>query len=199
MKILTQITKVILLISAVMIIFLTSCRKQDNSQAISGQTSLANIQVPAGFRFETTQPVGISVKVLNNQDVPVPDIRISILTDFPENGGVEIVSGVTDSKGVYSLDYKVAAIYNSLVVGTTAIGFPNFQKVSITGGALQCTLGGMNEPSTRKSLEAGNFLTSVSNIYPMGPYNSLGVPLYLEPKNDVIDNSMTKDINATLP
>jgi LruC domain-containing protein len=194
-----RFTYLILLLILIAVGMLSSCRKQEISQAVPGETSLSDIKVPAGFRFETTQPVAILVKALNNQDVPVPGVKISILTDYPENGGAEIVSGITDPNGEYAVNYKVAAMYNTLVVGTKTLGFPNYQKVSITGGTLQCTLGGKNEPSVHKSLQSGSFNTSVSNIYPMGTYNSTGVPLYLEAKNDVIDNNMIKDINASLP
>jgi len=53
--------------------------------------------------------------------------------------------------------------------------------------------------SALKSGEELFSITSGSNIYPMGAYNSNGVPSYLEPVNDVINASMLQDINATLP
>ncbi len=157
------------------------------------------MKVPAGFTFSTAKTVGIKVSTLNNQDQPVPGIRINILSDYPENGGVRIVSGMTDAQGVFSLDYRVPALYDSLVVGTTALGFTNFQKVKISGGALACVLGGKHEPSNFKSSDGGVYKSGTGNFYPMVTYNALGVPSYLMPVNDVVENSMIQDINATLP
>ena len=177
-----------------------SCSKKENDPSIQQATSIFDMHVPAGFKFETTKPLAITVKTLTNQDQPVPGMRINILTDYPDNGGVSIVSGVTGQDGIYQLNYKVAAMYDSLVVGTTAIGFPNLQKVKISGGTLNLTLGGKQEPGKLKSVTYGAANTAVgSNIYLMGGYNSLGVPAYLEPANDIVDNSMLQDINATLP
>lgn len=177
----------------------TSCSKKEQDQATPGATSIFNMKVPAGFLFETSKPLTITVKALTNRDEPVPGIRINILTDYPENGGQSIVSGITGSDGIFRLDYRVAALYDSLVVATPAIGFPSSQKTAIKKGILDLTLGGRHEPARFKS--SGEFKSGsvVSNLYPMGTYNTLGVPSYLEPVNDLIDNSMLQDINATLP
>ena len=192
----------ILAITGVVILMITSCHKVDNSTTISTATSFSTIHVSSGFKFETTQPVGIKIKTLDNQNAPVPNMKVYIYTDFPEQGGKIILSGVTDVSGNFNSDYKIAAFYDSLVVVTPAIGFANAQKVSVRGGSMTCSLGGKHEPQMMKSSDGGYFTslkTLNSNIYPMGSYNSQGVPSYLEPNNDIIDNTMIQDINATLP
>lgn len=177
-----------------------SCKK-DSTPDPSGTTvkSVADMKVPAGFTFETTRGVGIKISTLDNADAPVPNVRVNIYTDYPENNGQVILSGVTGADGIYSSDYKFPKLYDSLVVGTTAIGFVNFQKVRVSSGYLECKLGGKMEPSKFKDGEVGTFKSTNSVYKPLGTYNSLGVPNYLTPTNDIIDASMLNDINATLP
>jgi LruC domain-containing protein len=196
-KTLQYIFAILSLVSSALIS--SSCSKGDSSPPVTPGTDINSMKVPAGFTFETSKPVGIKVTTLNNADVAVPNIRINILTDFPENGGSSLISGVTDANGIFSADYKIAQYYDSLVVGTTAIGFPNFQKVSVAGGSIDFILGGKQEPSMLKSSGEGIFKSTLTTVYPLGTYNSNGVPNYLVLPNDIIDNSMISDINATLP
>jgi LruC domain-containing protein len=156
------------------------------------------MKVPSGFMFENVRTVGLKISTLDNVDVPVPNIRVDIYTDYPENNGQIIMSGVTDAMGIFSTDYNIPMVYDSIVVGTTAIGFVNFQKFKVTSGSLDCILGGKKSP-VLKDGEIGTFKSTNSIFKPMGTYNSNGVPTYLTPTNDPIDAAMLNDINATLP
>jgi len=106
---------------------------------------------------------------------------------------------MTNSTGLFSSDYKIAAGTDSLAVGTTAIGFCNMQKVRVTAGTLSLTLGGKNLKQGLKSSEQSFFKSTNSVYIPLGTYNSNGVPNYLEKTNDIIDAATLQDINATLP
>ena len=190
-----------LLLSAFLLILLISpsCKKaEDNPPATSSATSFNTMNPPAGFTFETSRKVGIQISTYDNADVPVPNIRVDVYTDFPENNGQVILSGVTGSNGIFSSDYKFPLLHEYLVVGTTAIGFVNFQKIKINSASLICKLGGKQSPSSKNG-EIGTFKSTNSVFFPMGTYNSSGVPTYLTPTNDPIDASMLSDINATLP
>ncbi|MEI6434125.1 MAG: LruC domain-containing protein [Bacteroidota bacterium] len=177
----------------------TSCKKSDNSAPPEpNATSFETMKVPAGFTFETVRQVGIKISTLDNSDVPVPNIRVDIYTDYPENSGQIILSGVTAANGIFSSDYNFPLLYDSLVVGTNAIGFVNLQKVKVTSGYLECKLGGKQSPALKDG-ETGTFKSTNSVFKPMGTYNSNGVPTYLTPTNDPIDASMLSDINATMP
>jgi LruC domain-containing protein len=130
-------------------------------------------------------------------DNPVPNIRVSVYNDFPQNGGQAILNGVTDASGVYALNYIFPKVYDSVVVVTDAIGFVNSQKFAISSGSLQCKLGGKQSPAQKNG---ESIFKSVNAVYrPLGTYNSQGVPNYLTPTNDPIDATMINDINATLP
>jgi LruC domain-containing protein len=175
-----------------------SCRKTGDDP-IQPSTKMEDMKVSPDFKFATTQQVGIKIQTLDNANAPVPNIRVDVYTDIPENGGTLILSGVSDNKGLYASDYKIPAGVDSLAVGTEAIGFCNMQKVKVNGGFLNLTLGGKNEPQKFKSGGEYIFKSTNSVFYPLGTYNSNGVPNYLVTPNDVISAPMLQDINATLP
>jgi LruC domain-containing protein len=178
---------------------LTSCRKSTENRAETPAIkAISEMNVPDGFTFETRQQADVLIRTLDNSDHPVPGVRVDVYTDFPENNGAVILSGVTDALGVFQTEYVFPKMYDSVVVGTTAIGFVNFQKVSTAGGSVQCTLGGRQQPKFKDG-EIGSFKSTNSVYVPLGTYNSQGVPNYLTPTNDPIDAAMLNDINATLP
>ena len=175
-----------------------SCRKTE-SDLIPVNNSIKDLVVSPDFKFKTTQDVGIKVYTLDNTGVAVSNMRIDIYTDIPDNGGSLILSGMTNSNGLFSSDYKIAAGTDSLAVGTTSIGFCNMQKAKVVNGSLNLTLGGKISNQGLKSLGQSYFKSTTANFYLMGTYNSDGVPNYLEKQNDIIDASFLKDLNATLP
>ena len=184
---------------SMLLLFTISCKKnEDPAPIVSNATSFETMNVPSGFTFETVRQVGVAISTLDNADKPIPNIRVNIYTDYPENGGTVILSGVTNANGVFGTDYIFPMVYDSLVVGTTAIGFANFQKFRVTSGNLVCKLGGKQSPALKDG-EIGTFKSTNSVFKPMGTYNSNGVPTYLTPTNDPIDAAMLSDINATLP
>ena len=185
-------------LSFMMTISNVSCRKDGNDPVISS-TKMEDMKISPDFKFATTQAVGVKILTLDNANSPIPNINVEIYTDLPDNGGSLILSGVSDANGVFSSDYKIPAGVDSLAVGTSAIGFCNMQKVKVTGGSLNLTLGGKKEPQKFKSGGEAIFKSTNSVFKPMGTYNSNGVPNYLVTPNDVIDASMISDINATLP
>ena len=177
----------------------TSCNKDPEPPIDEEITSMDQLKIDPSFTFNTTNPVGIEVRMLDNTDAPVSGMRVDIYTDDPENGGKLMVCGMTDKDGYYRCDYRIPAYMKTVAVGTKAIGFVSMQTVNVENGSVRCTLGGKTTPSRYKS-GGESFFKSVSSEYvPLGTYNSLGVPNYLEPVNDIIDASMINDINATIP
>ena len=189
---------ILIVLTATILITGNSCRKTEGDP-IPASNNIEDMVVSPDFKFKTTQDVGIHVYTLDNTGAPVPDMRIDVYTDIPDNGGSLLLSGITDSKGLFSSDYKIAAGLDSLAVGTTAIGFCNMQKVKVSNGALNLTLGGKVLKQVLKSSEASFFKSTNSVFYPLSKYNSNGVPNNLEKTNDIINAATLQDINATLP
>ena len=182
------------------ILLLNACKKSEEETIAEVQiTKMEDLKVDPSFTFSTSQQVGIEVRMLDNTDGPVGGMRIDINTDDPENGGRLMISGVTDDQGYYKSDYRIPAYMKSVAVVTRAIGFPGIQVMKVENGNVRCILGGKNEPSKLKDGGESLFKSTNSVYVPLGTYNSIGVPNYLEPVNDIIDAAMISDINATLP
>ena len=180
------------------ILFTSSCIKSPADLAGNG-TSVLGMTVSPDFKFSTTDNLNIKLTTLDNAGNPVPNIRLNVYTDLPEKGGALILSGATDTNGVLGRSIKLPAGTDSLAVGTNSIGFVNMQKVKLVSGSLDFVLGG-KQPEKSSKRSAQPVFRSANSLYRlMGTYNSLGVPNYLDPVNDVIDASTIADINATLP
>jgi len=192
-------TLFLFLVFSFFILVAPSCKKAETTSTTDTKpaATIETMHVPAGFLFKTTRDVGINIRTLDNQGNVIPNIRVGVYSDYPEQGGTCFVSGVTDGDGYYKFDYIFPAYLDSVVVATNAIGFANAQKFSVRDGSLSCQLGGNHPVMNMK--DGGTFKSTIANVYPMGTYDSQGVPNYLTPTNDPIDASMLQDINATMP
>jgi len=191
--------KFLLIAMIVPMIIITSCQKDpdDNNNGNPEPKTFNDLKIPHGFNFETGTNADITVWVKNNQDIPLVNVRVNILTGYREDGGKLLASGVTDQNGVFSRIHPIPAYYTSLVVATDYLGLPSEVEVPLANGKLAFTLGGSQQPSLKSG--AIPFKSTSAVFHPMGPYNSQGVPLYLEPVNDVIDTQFLDDINASFP
>ncbi len=72
--------------------------------------TIYDLKVNPSFLFETDQQVGIELKALANDDLPLKGVVFTLYDDYPENGGRQLISGVTDENGAFSVDYKFPAI-----------------------------------------------------------------------------------------
>jgi LruC domain-containing protein len=189
---------ILIALAAILSIMGNSCRKIGGDPTLQSN-NIEDMVVSPDFKFKTTQDVAINVYTLDNTGAAVPGMRIDIYTDIPGNGGSLLVSGMTNSNGLFSSDYKITTGMDSLAVGTNAIGFCNMQKVKVLAGTLNITLGGKATKQGLKSSGETLFKSTNSTFYPLGTYNSNGVPNYLEKTNDVINAVTLADINATLP
>jgi LruC domain-containing protein len=190
---------VFLLFISISILLLSSCKKTEDVPSDPVITSMDDLKAPDGFTFSTSQGVGIEVRMLDNEDSPVRGMRVDVYTSDPDEGGHLMVAGITDDQGYFKVDYRIPAYQSSVVVGTRAIGFPNRTTVNVSAGQIRCTLGGKTTPNRYKSGGDAFYKSTNTVYYPMGTYNSLGVPNYLTPTNDVVNAAMLNDINSTLP
>jgi len=177
---------------------MVSCNKVDGDQ--TGEPQIQNINdlnIPDGFDFKTVNEIDFTITTLSNKDVALSNVRIDILTDFAENGGVRLSSGVTNASGVFSVKHFLPAYSTKVVIATKFLGLPSETEVSISNNQVNVILGG----SQGQNFKSGAIpFKSVNSIFfPMGDYTSSGVPLYLEPENDIIDPAFLNDINASFP
>src|ERR1035437_4558 len=185
-----------------MIILVNSC-KQENISSSSVTTkvkSSKDLIVSPTFKFSTIKSLIISITALDNQDLPLANVRINFMTNYRANGGKAILTQSTDLNGLINVTYTFPDYLDSLVVATDYLGLPNETKMSTKSGQIVLKLGG--KYIVTKSASAGPFYKSisVSNIKtPLGSWDSSGVPKYLEATNDIIDAAFLNDINSMLP
>lgn len=191
----------IALLASMLFFGITSCRNLADIHL--DQTDLSNLIAPSGFKFSTHKELNVRIKTLDNENNPVANIRVGLYTDYPDSIGRQIYSGVTDVNGVLEFNYQMPAETDSLVISTNAIGFINQQKVNVSDGSLDCTLGGGSAVTLRSGkaeepLFSPTMVTASTVYKALSTYSSLGVPQLASP-NDLVDATMLADINSTLP
>ncbi len=177
---------------------LSSCNK-NNSGPDNPGTTFDDLTVPANFSWETTRNIEFSISAQDNAGNPLSNVRFNVYTASPDSGGVYMFSGSSGTNGLWESSQPVASYVTVLTVTCDYLGLQREQQYKISNGRIDGIFGGAAPlPSSLKSgSSAGS--TNVTKFVYMGAYNSIGVPQYLEPVNDVVDAVLLKDLNATLP
>jgi len=172
----------------------TACRK-DNTDDNNNNKGMKDLVVSNTFDWSTSTEGTFKVTTLSNAGTSISGVKVAIFTNNPDEGGKLIVSGVTNNNGNYSINYEVPSYYDSLFVQTDFVGIASPGMIELDNGSFDIILGGKHEPIAFKSSRQ---IKNTDFKY-LGGFNSLGVPDYLEPVNDVITQDLLDDINNTLP
>jgi LruC domain-containing protein len=185
---------IFLIILAVM----AGCKKNEGIQHQDDPitTNIEDLKFDDNFNFETSKVVEFNIFAKTNQDEPIERVRFDILTDHRENGGKQLASGVTNAQGLFSFSFPLPAYVETMVVATRFIGLPAEVEVPVINSKVDATFGGIQHQFKGSAI---TFKSTNAIFHPMGPWNSQGVPLYLEPENDVIDQQFLNDINTSFP
>jgi len=173
--------------------------KESKEQDLPDDPMVNNIErlvIADNFNFETSTLVEFNIFAKTNQDEPIERVRFDILTDHREDGGKQLASGVTNAQGLFSLSHPLPAYIERVVIATNFIGLPGELEAPVINKRVDVIFGG-NQPQLKSG--AIPFKSTNTIFHPMGPWNSQGVPLYLEPVNDVIDQQFLNDINTSFP
>lgn len=190
--------KVLFLLLAIMF-FLFSCKKhKEETPEIVIPLDIENIVVSPHFDWRTDKDINIEIFARDNNNKPLKNVKFQVFSQDTLNGGNLMLSGITDENGCFSREYKVPKYYDHLIITTDYIGLINYAEVPILNNEVKYTFGGKEPPALKSSSANRNIKTS-GNFKFLGTYNNDGVPDYLEPVNDVIDDEFLADINATFP
>lgn len=205
--------KIIYLLLAVMPLALSSCLK-DKFQEFE-TANVVKSGVFSGFEFKTTREINVNITMLNHQNQPVDGVLVELYTRNPLIGSGQknpldnskIFSGVTDKAGKVSNIISPATASDSLFVLVNYVGFPGLYKAALNQETIDIVIGGAElskeeEKVLTSGRQKGETLidpVKVNGYYLLGGWNSLGLPDYLLPENDVISNDFLADVNATLP
>lgn len=152
------------------LLFLFSCRKDNNDPPNGGETvtSMTELSIAPDFNFETTQDVSLQVTLNDNNDRPLSNVRLEVYTDYPENGGQLILTGVSDGNGKFNTDYRFPAYLDKVVVATPYIGLPNATEAPITNGNIDHYIGGSNQNTKSGIGPPITFKSTMVDFYSMG-------------------------------
>jgi len=205
----------IILILFIMSLATIGCKKtldqnDDNQNIDPSEINMQNLEASVGFDWQNVQNAQITLKTMDNSNRPVPYVKVSLWTDFEEEGGAEIINGVTNSDGILQLNYNFEADMEEIVVQTDYLGFVPELKIPINNGIIDFTLGGSRESFKNQQFTSSPFkhrientlkntLNTNLNINYIGTFNSNGLPDYLEAEGDAIDADLLNDINSALP
>lgn len=193
------ITGILITVSLAFVMFSQySCKKIDPSTAQNDEEGIQSLIISENFNWSTSIDATWKVTTYDNQGKPIEGLSIEIFTDDPYfDKGNLIVSGVTNSEGKYSVEYKVPAYYDSVYVMTNYIGIPSPGMTALNNGSFDIKVGGVIENNGFKDSDSNKNVEWEFEL--MGDYNSSGVPNYLEPENENISQDLLDDINNTLP
>jgi len=190
---------IILPVVLIFVMVLPSCNKTKNLNPDQVLT-FNQIVVPAGFDWATTRDVAITISAQDNQGSPLQHVRFNVYTASPDSGGILMYGGSTGMNGKWTVTQPFPSCLNKVTVTTAYMGLQRAMSLPIASGKLEATFGGQAPaPKNTKSGEGQLKSTLGSKIVYMGTYDSQGVPNYLVTPNDVVDQSLLNDLNATLP
>ena len=177
-----------------------SCKKDEESDLVSTSNikSMDELVVDPNFSYKTSTNVSFNLKAEDNQGKPLTGVRIDVFTDYKDNGGSLITSGVVNSNGIWQFSRTLPSYLKEVVIATKFVGLPSELKVNVENGAVNCTLGGkvnltkavVTQITPQATLSKVKFLCNY--------YDNNGVPNNIM-GYDAIDNLMLHDLNATLP
>ena len=193
------------------LIILNSCENKFTQPDLdSNDVTIDNLKAISTFNWENTQDAKVTIYTKDNAGEPVPNVKVSIWTNFEEENGVEIINGVTDNQGAFILDYSFEADMTDVVVKTDFIGFITEAKVPIENSNIYFTFGGTKDSQKSQNSNPKSFYSKLENtvknkwnsninINYIGAYDGIGVPDYLEPEGDYISPEFLDDLNVAFP
>ena len=194
------------------LLILSSCDIELTEQQVTNpdEFTIADLKAASTFNWKNTQDAKVTIYTKDNSGKPVPNVKVSIWTNFEEENGVEIITGVTDNQGLFTIDYNFEADMEEVVLKTDFIGFIPESKVPIDNGNVYFTFGGTRDGQKSQYSSKNSFYSKVNNtvkskwnsninINYIGAYNGNGVPDYLLSEGDYISPELLNDLNIALP
>ena len=190
--------KIVPVIVLMIVFTISGCKKDIQNNTIPGQVDNMNeLNVPAGFDFNTSHQVNFSIQARSTDNQLLKNVPIKVFTDFEENGGKLLFSGITGQDGIFESSHPLSNRLTQVIVSTTYLGLPDYVVGMVVNGKVDAVLGGPVEPAFKSGSLPFKSLDVL--LQPMGTYNSLGVPDYLVVPNDNIEPGLLAMINASIP
>lgn len=99
-------------------ILLGACAESDLGTTPDKVPTMADIQVPEGFKFATRTDHTLCVQVANVNDDPYPEVLVTVSS----LAGEELAKGLTDPAGGLTLTFALSNLETQVAVTAPAIG-----------------------------------------------------------------------------
>lgn len=196
-----------------MVLLISSCVKEidkyDAAANENGQiTNINEMQVPAGFNYSSDRKVALNLTLKTNSDGALAGIKVMVWTDLPENNGIVLYTGVTNSNGILSAALTVPKTLKEVIIRTGYIGLPDNALADISSGTINMVMGGSHpqkikqHPNSYNTYHHSNSTfrnSGIPNLVFLGSWNTQGVPAYLTGTRDIIASDFLKRVNQSLP
>jgi LruC domain-containing protein len=185
---------------SIMILVSVSCLKDEEIVDQPTAKKMNDLQISASFKFKTTKELNLNLQTKTNTGAALSKIRIDLFDSDPsldENGqtaAVLLFSGFTDANGTLSGKLIVPDDLESVYASPRYIGLPQAIKLDATSNII-CTFGGASGSRNNRSV----FSVDQTGYFTLGTWSTTGLPTYLEPIPDVIEQGLLEDLNASLP
>lgn len=188
----------ILVITFLAIISIYGCKKEfSGTDPLNPANNMNDIRVPKGFTFNNSGDVHFIIYALSQTNESMKSVPVKVYTDFEENGGTLLFTGITNQNGVFETTHPLPNRLTEVIVSTTYLGLPDYVIGTVTDGKVEVVLGGAAAPSFKSGSLPFKSLDFI--LQGMGTYNSLGVPDSLVVPNDSIGAGLLALINSSIP
>jgi LruC domain-containing protein len=181
-------------------ILLISCNKNYEEQLVQpADKTLDDLVISSTFNWSTLRNVDFSITARDNQGAPLPNVRFNVYSASPDSGGVYMFGGFTDAAGVWTVTQPVPTYMNKVTITNDYVGLIKEQTLPVTGTAVSGQFGGLVPAPVNMKSSRQISRTNLAGVYYLGTFQTNGVPNYLEPVNDIVNQQFLNDLNATLP
>lgn len=178
----------------------------DDDVSVDGKR-MNELIVPDGFTYATTRTFTVRISAVDNAKNTLKNLPVSLYRVNQENtvSPVLVSSGWIGANGVLEIQFELPAATHELMVGTTYPGLPA-TTVSTDGlTSVDVVLGAENQSGDRsdhalEQTSQGRGAGDRSGIFNyLGTFDDSGVPNYLEPQGDNVNQDILDMIAASLP
>jgi LruC domain-containing protein len=169
--------------------------------------TLDQLVVPDAFTFNTQQTINLTVSMKNNNGQLMKNVPFKLFTiNANSTDSVFLLSAVTNTEGVFTTPLELSTDVARVIAITDYIGVPSYQTAAVNSTNMAIRFGDENDLNKPRNLVTrepavvqGRLSPDAVNFKYMGEYDANGVPRYLLPKGDIVNDELLEMINASLP
>lgn len=188
-----------------MVVLFYGCQEDKiiSTPAAEIPVTMADLSIPPGFDFATTQSLDLSLAAYDRAGRALPNVVMEVFIRRSDGSDEKMLRGITNTNGRFQSVLSVPAYLDEIIVKPIHPGILNEIVLPIVNRRVSFEFGKDTPPDSptgytgtnNRSLEK----TAAAVIEYMGTYTSQGVPDYLVVPGDVLDGSLLADIDASLP